>query len=219
MRCDLERIKGLESVRSSLKEIEKVLIDQIVRREKLLKDSRDVVTSSSRAIVNLHNARLKEAEDELKKARRVLSKLRKVGKGPISRYLLAPETEYVEACVVNAIVRGEDVPSITSLNSSPESYVLGLLDSIGELKRLVLDSIMHGNLARAKKYFKAMEEIYSLLSPFAVFDHVVNGARRKIDVARILIEDTRGVLTEETRRERLVSSMERLYREIQGNER
>ncbi len=57
---------------------------------------------------------------------------------------------------------------------------------------------------------RLMEQFYALLSPFAVFDNVVNGVRRKIDVARMVTEDTRGILAEETRRQVLLSSMERL---------
>jgi len=66
----------------------------------------------------------------------------------------------------------------------------------------------------ARRHFEEMEELYSILSPFAAYDHVVNGAKRKIDVARILVEDTRGVLTEEIRRESLVSSMEKLNKKL-----
>ena len=59
-----------------------------------------------------------------------------------------------------------------------------------------------------------MEELYAVLSPFAVFDNVVNGVRRKIDVARMITEDTRGILAEETRRQVLLSSIERLEKKV-----
>src|SRR5207245_11324700 len=90
----------------------------------------------------------------------------------------------------------------------------GLLVSVGELKRDVLDWIMKGKGMVARKHFAEMQELYAALSPFASYDHLVNGARRKIDVARMIVEDTRGVLTEETRREKLVSSMERLQKRL-----
>ncbi|MDA4127976.1 MAG: RNA-binding protein [Thaumarchaeota archaeon] len=205
----------MDRVRASLHEVEKVLQNQVDRRERLLKEGRDVISSSSRAIVNLHNRKFSEADKELSSARRLLADLRKVGSGSVERYLISPEAEFVEASVVSALVRGKAAPSRASLGTSPEAYVLGLLDSVGELKRQVLDSIMAGNVRKAKRHFASMEELYSLVSPFAVYDHVVNGARRKIDVARMLVEDTRGVLTEETRRDRLVSSMDRLYKKLE----
>ena len=89
------------------------------------------------------------------------------------------------------------------------------LRSVGELKRLVLASIMEGNITRARRHFASMEELCSVCSPLAVYDHVVNGARRKIDVARMLVEDTRGLLTEETRREAVILSMGRLQKKLE----
>jgi len=204
----------LESVRASLKSAGRALQDQVERRERLITESREVISSCSRSIIDMHNGKPAEAARELTKARRLLKELKRVGRGQVSRYLIPPEAEFVEASVFYALLTDSPIPTISSLNSSPEAYVLGLLDTIGELKRGVLDSIMNGRAKVARKRFSEMEQLYSLASPFAVYDHVVSGARRKIDVARILVEDTRGVLTEEIRRERLVSSMERLHKKL-----
>ena len=204
----------MENVKASLKRIERTLQDQLGRRERLIKESRDVISSCARSIINLHNGKPADAAKELAKARRLLNELKKASAGQVARYLVSPEAEFVEASVVYALVRGRPVPSITTLDAGPEAYVLGLLDSVGELKRQVLDSIMNGKVKTARKHFAEMQELYSVLSPFAAYEHVVNGAKRKIDVARILVEDTRGVLTEEIRRERLVSSMEKLNKRV-----
>ena len=67
-----------------------------------------------------------------------------------------------------------------------------------------------------KEYFAAIEELYSRLSAFAVFDNVVGGVRRKIDVARMITEDSRGILAEETRRDALLSSIKTLEADIRG---
>jgi len=204
----------LEKVKASLKSIERSLQDLAARRERLIKESRDVIASCSRCIINLHNDKPAEAAGELANARRILGGLKKAASAQLLRYLVPPEAEFVEASVVFALIRGRPIPSISTLDSSPEAYILGLLDSIGELKREVLDSIMHGRAMMARKHFEEMEELYSMLSPFASYDHLVNGARRKIDVARMIVEDTRGVLTEESGREKLVSSMERLQKKL-----
>lgn len=209
----------MEGVRGSVKGMESHFSDQLERRDKVLKESRDVITSSSRAIINVHTGRMKEAEKELSRANSLLRSLKKSGEGSVSRYLVSPEAEYVEASSVLALAKGRPVPSRETLGASPEAYLLGLLDTVGELKRLVLDSIMRRKLARARRYFDVMEELYSICSPLAVYDHVVNGARRKIDVARMLVEDTRGLITEETRRESVSSSMARLEKKLDGGHR
>ncbi|HME19145.1 MAG TPA: RNA-binding protein [Nitrososphaerales archaeon] len=203
-----------DDLKLSLKDVESHLSDQLERRETLLRESRDVISSCSRAIISVHNGRGAEAVGELRAAKAKLESLRKSGGGPLSRYLISPETEYVEASAVLALAKGHPVPTRASLGASPEAYLLGLLDTVGELKRLVLDSIMKGNASTADRHFRSMEVLYSSCSPLAVYDHVANGARRKIDVARMLVEDTRGLMTEELRRESLSSSMRRLERRL-----
>jgi translin len=187
---------------------------QLERRDRVLKESRDVISASSRAIIDVHTGKMKDAEKELMTAKTLLASLKKSSDGSVSRYLVSPEAELVEASAVIALAKGKPVPSMDSLGASPEAYLLGLLDAIGELKRLILDSILQRKLARAKGYFRVMEDLYSLCSPLAVYDHVVNGARRKIDVARMLVEDTRGLLAEEIGRESVSNSMARLEKKL-----
>ncbi len=91
-----------------------------------------------------------------------------------------------------------------------ESYVLGLLDCVGELRRNIYDRIRTGNLEEAKKTFDLMEDLYLELYPFASFDKVVKEARRKLDVDRILVEETRTALTEEIRRQELIDTIKKI---------
>lgn len=209
----------MDEVRKSLKSMEARFSDQLGRRDKVLKDSRDVIAASSRAIINVHTGKMKEAEKELLNAKSLLGSLKRASDGSASRYLVSPEAEFVEASTALALAKDRPVPSMEALGASPEAYLLGLLDAVGELKRLVLDSILQRKLARAKSYFGVMEELYSLCSPLAVYDHVVNGARRKIDVARMLVEDTRGLLAEEMGRESVSTSMARLEKKLGGKAR
>jgi len=207
-------MKNLEGASSSLKTIEKELQSVLERRERILKNTRDAILACSRAIVAAHAGKLEEAEEETEVARKVLLGIRKDAGGSLGRYLTSPEAEFVEASAVFALVRGKAVPDAGSLHVSSEAYLLGLLDTVGELKRLLLVSLTKGRVKDAERYFGQMEELYSVLSPFAVFDNVVGGVRRKIDVARMITEDTRGVLAEEARRESLLASMESLRKRI-----
>lgn len=201
---------SLKNAEDSLAEIERSLQQTLDRRERLLKVSRDVILSCSRAIVLLHAGKKAEASEETRKAKALLDEMKKDAKGSLARYLVSPETEFVEATVVEAIVSGKRVPTIADLSVSDEAYLLGLLDTVGELKRMLLVSITQGKTRKASEYFAMIEKLYAVLSPFAVFDNVVNGVRRKIDVARMITEDTRGIVAEETRREVLMDSLDRL---------
>lgn len=197
-------------IEGSIKDIEGELQAVLDKREAILKETRDSISSCSKAIIHIHTGKRREAEKEIAEAKRALLELRKKAQGNLARYLVSPEAEYVEAVSVQSIVSGRRIPAAESLGVSSEAYLLGLLDVVGELKRLLLDSMMEGETAKARKYFAEMEGLYSVLAPFAVFDHVVNGIRRKIDVARILTEDVRGIMAEEARRGNLVSSMQKL---------
>lgn len=206
----------MEELDASIKEMESKFSDQLERREHILKGSRDVIASCSKAIIDVHTGRMKEADKQLSSARSLLNDLKKSGDGSVSRYLVSPEAEFVEASSVLALAKGKPIPSIKALGASPDAYLLGLLDTVGELKRLVLDSVMHGKATKARRYFEVMEGIYSACTPLAVFDHVANGARRKIDVARMLVEDTRGLMTEESRRQSMSASMAKLEKRLDG---
>jgi translin len=200
----------------SLKGIEGNLQEVLLRREKILKTSRDCISFCSKAIVHLHTGKTGEAQREIQEAEKILKSLRKeAGAGTLSRYLASPEAEFVEASSVEAIVLGRPIPRADELGVSGEGYLLGLLDTVGEVKRLLLDAIMRSEIEKARGYFELMEGLYSALAPFAVFDNVVNGVRRKIDVARMLTEDVRGVMAEEARRSTLVSSMQDLQASLE----
>ncbi len=209
----------MEEVRRSLKSMESTFSAQLERRDRVLKDSRDVISACSRTIIYVHTGKAEEAGKELSRAKSLLGSLKKSSGGSASRYVISPEAEFVEASAVVALASGKPVPSIESLGASPEAYLLGLLDAVGELKRLVLDSIMQRKLAKAKRYFGVMQDLYSLCSPMAAYDHVVNGTRRKIDVARMLVEDTRGLLAEEMGRDSVSTSMARLEKKLAGRAR
>jgi len=204
-------------VEESLKSIEENLHEVLGRRERILKTSRDCISLCSKAIVHLHTGKRAEAQGEIKEAEKILKGLRKeAGASSLSRYLASPEAEFVEASCVEAIVLGKPIPRAMDLGVSGEGYLMGLLDTVGEVKRLLLDAIMRSEIERARKYFELMEGLYSVLSPFAVFDNVVNGLRRKIDVARILTEDVRGIMAEEARRSNLIVSMNDLQSSLEG---
>ena len=204
----------MDRVKKSLKGMEARFSDQLQKRDRVLKESRDVISACSRSIIDVHTGRMKEAERGVAQAKSLLESLKKSSDCSVARYLVSPEAEFVEASAVLSLAGDRPVPSMDALGASPEAYLLGLLDAVGELKRLVLDSILQRRLAKARRYFGVMEELYSLCAPLAVYDHVVNGARRKIDVARMLVENTRGLLAEEIGREAVSASMARLEKKL-----
>ena len=198
---------ALKNVKSSLKGISKSLKTSNESREFLIKNTRDVVILCSHSIIAAHKGDLKLARQKIKKAESVLKVNQKKAKNEFKKYLITPEQEFVEAHSFLAIVENKEIPSLKSLRVSEEAYILGLLDCIGELKRFVLDNIRNGELKKADRIFNVMENLYQTLYPFAMYDKIVREARRKLDVNRVLVEETRAVITEEIRRNHFVKAL------------
>lgn len=199
---------GNNNIQSSLEEIDRQLKDIQERREKLIKGTRDSVMLASKSIVAMHHGRLEEAKSQMAQARSSLDKLRAYAKEDLYRYIAVSEQEIVEAYALKAVMEGEQIPSMKDLGVSGPSYLTGLLDCVGEIKRLVYDRMRSGNEKDAESLFATMEEIYNAVYPFAAYDNVVGGGlRKKLDVARMLIEDIRAVVTEESRRKALMDAV------------
>ena len=197
----------LKNVKSSLQGISKSLQTSNASREFLIKNTRDVVILCSNSIIASHKGDLRLAREKIKKAEAVLKVNQKKAKNNFKKYLITPEQEFVEAHSFLAIVENKEIPSLKSLKVSEESYILGLLDCIGELKRFVLDNIRNDQLKKADRIFNVMENLYQALYPFAMYDKIVKETRRKLDVNRILVEETRAVITEEIRRNHFVKAL------------
>ena len=146
---------------------------------------------------------------KIARAKSELAKLKQRTGGDLIRYIITPEQELVEAESLLAVIEGKEIPSVKTLKVSDESYILGLLECIGQLKRQVIDKIRVGDSKRATQLFDTMENLYLLLYPFASYDKIVKETRRKLDVNRMLVEETRSVLTEEIRRQELIKAIKK----------
>jgi translin len=201
---------------TSLAEIDTNLKDIQERREKLIKGTRDVILLCSKSIIALHHGDPDHARHGMQQAKTMLEDLRTVARNDLSRYLAVSEQELVEAYALAAVMENKDLPSIADIGVAGESYLTGLLDCVGEIKRLVYDRMRSGNAQDAVKLFSTMEVIYGAVYPFAAYDNIVSGLRKKLDVARMLIEDIRAVVTEESRRKAMIDAIERFENKTSG---
>jgi translin len=204
----------MSGTQSSLAEINEKLKDMQDPREKLIKGTRDVVMLCSKSIVAMHHSQLEDAKSKMDQAKTMLEEFRKYARQDLYRYIAVAEQELVEAYALRAVMDHKPMPSMKDLDVTGESYLTGLLDCVGEIKRLVYDRMSSGNEEDAEKLFATMEEIYNAIYPFAVYDNIVSGLRRKLDVARMLIEDIRATVTEESRRKALIEAVDSFEKRI-----
>lgn len=165
-------------------------------REKALAGSRKVIRSCANAIRAIHRhewdeaARLTdEAETLLREAEEALRPFPEIF---YVGFLQDAQVEYVEARCTYAIIRGEPFPTPQDLGIGEAPYLNGLGDVVGELRRHILDLMRHGELQRCEELLDAMDDIYALLTTIDYPDAITGGLRRRTDVARSLMERTRG---------------------------
>ncbi len=201
-------------IQGSLEEIDKSLKDVQDRREKLIKGTRDVVMLCSKSIVAMHHNQLDDAQSKMDQAKAMLAEFRDYAQQDLYRYISVAEQELVEAYALRSVMEDKPMPSMRELGVIGESYLTGLLDCVGEIKRLIYDRMRSGKGKDAEKLFATMEEIYNAIYPFAVYDNIVSGLRKKLDVARMLIEDIRATVTEESRRKALIEAVSSFEKKI-----
>jgi translin len=200
----------LKNVKPSLNKIAKSLTEVQDAREFLLKNTREIIILCSKSIISVHSGDMKLAKNNLRQADALLKKYKKKATPDLLRYMITPEQEFVEAASLIAIVEKKEIPSEIKLGVMQESYVLGLMDCVGELKRMSFDKIRIGDIDNALRVFEIMENLYLHLYPFSMYDKVLKEARRKIDVDRILVDDVRGAITEEKRRSELIKALNKI---------
>jgi translin len=177
-----------------------------ISRETLIKETREVISLCSKAIILLHSNKTPEAEILLDKSYLLIKNLKNYVIFDLERYLWPAEQEYVEALVLKEILTKK--PSLSShedMNVSLNAYVTGLLDCIGEIKRMIYDHLRKNNFDFSLSLFEIMQSIYSLIYPFSIYDNIVPGVRKKLDVSKRIIEDVRVTMTEEYRRTAFLS--------------
>lgn len=200
---------------SSLSEIARDFDEVVRRRERLIKDTRVVIASCGKAIVCIHASNFSEAIELGDDSKARLTALRRVASSDLRKYLLPAEQEFVEFSTLLSLRIGRKIPSRKQLMVGQLSYILGLLDVIGELKRSVFDAIREDKFSTAQELFADMERLHLILSPFALYENVAQGVRHKIDVSRMLIEDSRATITEEVRRRVFIIAINKLSNNLE----
>lgn len=208
----------LSNIQSDVEKINIKFKDIEERRNAIIKGTRDATILCSKAIVSLHSHKKEESLEYIEKAKKLLQEFKELGKDDLQKYLYIAEQEYVEAFCLFSIAENYDIPGMKTLDVSDISYVMGLLDCIGEIKRMIIDKIRSEGTSNVNTLFELMDKIYGIIYPLAVYDNLMPGLRKKLDVSRILIENVRAIITEEQRRTRMIDIIEQFEKKIMANE-
>ena len=204
--------------RKDLNAIQKGLSQLDRTREKILDLSRAATRLASSSILEIHRGDMKAADSTIEKAEITLQEIEKVSEAAPdlrgSNGVLVAFQEYVEAITLRNVAREGGIVSIADSKADHRSYMLGLLDAVGEFRRMALNSLRKGDVGKAEKLLDSMEGIYDDLQ---TLEHtsIVPTFRVKMDAARRIIETTRGDVVTEVRRFSLEKALDRLEKKIE----
>lgn len=200
-------------MKTVLNAVKEELVQKDKLRENAQEDMRKATSLSKQAILRIHQKKFAEAKKLLKDATEAISRLQGLAEAyPEIIYggmFSAARQEYAEANIFLRLIEESRFVSPKEINVPGVDYVLGLADAIGEYRRLTLDALREGNVAKGEKCLELMDEIYVELMGMDEAYMLVPGLRRKCDVARKIIEITRGDITQEVRRKSLEDHLRR----------
>ncbi|MFN2121597.1 MAG: haloacid dehalogenase [Anaerolineales bacterium] len=190
------------------------------KRDEALAHARQLTRACSLAIRAVHR-------DELDAMQQHLAEARQLADGLINGLAAHPDLyhagytqdalkEFVEASVTCALIQNQPLQTPDELGVMGATYLNGLAEVVGELRRRTLDILRHGYSQEAERLLGIMDEIYSVLVTMDYPDAITNGLRRQTDLARGIVEKTRGDVTFSLRGQHLEQAIGQLRHGLEG---
>jgi translin len=188
-------------------------------RDRALSQTRTLVRHCAHAIRAVHRDESDLAQQDLALAQDLVKTLQSdLSAYPdlyFAGYTQDALKEYAEASIFHSLVLSDNLPDPEDLGLEFSTYLLGLAEVTGELRRRCLDNLRHGNGGQAEKLLGYMDDIYAILITMDYPEAITGGLRRVTDMVRGITERTRGDLTISLRQEQLERRMHHLEEHLQ----
>ncbi len=191
-----ELIEDLEAMAAKLRP---GFVAEDEAREKALRSCRQVIRYSADAIRAVHRQEYDKARRLLSSAHELLRQLNdELSQYPrllYSGFVHDAQKEFAEGHITLAVITGEHLPQPETLGVSNVAYLDGLGESVGEIRRYILDNLRRGDFSRCEELLTVMDEIHGILMTMDFPELLAHGLKRTTDAVRAIIERTRGDLT------------------------
>ncbi len=188
-------------------------------RERALPKSRTAIRYCANSIRATHRQEFQAAAELLRHADLLLvemtADLREHQDIYFAGFLQDAQKEYAEAATFLALAQHRAVPLASDLSIDWVPYLNGLGETVGELRRYLLDQLRRGNIETCETLLGYMDDIYALLITIDYPDAITGGLRRTTDAARGILEKTRGDLTIAVGQDQLQQTLLTLQRELE----
>jgi translin len=193
----------------------------MVARERALAASRSAIRSSANCIRALHRGDRVRAAELMEQARAAVADgvAAAADQPDVAQggFLQDAMKEYTEARFTELIIDGSsEVPTPADLGVELAPYLNGMSEAVGEARREILDLLRKGDVANSERMLGAMEDIYGLLATMDYPDAITGNLRRSTDVARSIMEKTRGDLSLSLVQRNLIDALDRHAQAVLG---
>lgn len=198
----------------SMQKIKLMLEEEDKIRDSVLQQQRRIIRICSEGIKSVHRKEFDIADEKIALAKKMLKEVLTMVKGSNSlecwRGLNDAAQELGEAIFISSIIRNDEIPSVEDCQISFTSYMLAASDTIGELRRFMMDSLRTNDFENAQRAFEYMNYLYSELMTIDYTKMLVGPLRSKLDAARNLVNRTRSDLINAKQAFELKESMSNL---------
>ena len=197
----------MEKLEQIIEEIHHTFEIRTKARDEALKQARRLTRFCANAIRAVHRDECELAREHLGNAQTLVDSLKEnLSEHPdlyFAGYTQDSLKEFVEASITYALLNNHPLPTPEDLEVEHATYLKGLAEVPGELRRKCLDILRHGHSEQAEILLGYMDNIYGVLVTMDYPDAITGGLRRLTDIVRAITERTRGDLTLSLRQERL----------------
>lgn len=213
-------MKKFEEIGNILNDVFSELDEYMLKRENVLRETRDIL-GLCREVINLtHLRRLEELVDVVNRLNNgvsaLLSKIKNEPKLYYSGSLRDILKEYVEAILLYDFItkfhKGENWKMIKprELGVPPEAFLMGVMDFLGELKREVVYYIRERDFNSAWQIFEYMTFIFSQLDKKILLNAVIPGYKSRIDSLKRMIVSTEEFILKIENENRIIDKLSNL---------
>jgi translin len=205
--------KIIDSIRNELEKEDSV-------KEELVEKARLGIRTCGDAIIYAHRNNLDKSKKNIEKAKELIKDINNIlNKLPsATNFSIINDfyQEFAEAKLFIDFLEKNLYTDHIKFEISSRAFVLGLADLIGELRRYVLNSIRKEKIEEAEYALDVMEEIFDSIYNLETPKSLLSGLRRKCDIARGIIEKTRGDVTNAINSSRLTKQLKNFQNKIEN---
>ncbi len=101
--------------------------------------------------------------------------------------------EVAEETILKSVLNGHGLPDLIEVGVSERAYILGACDTVGELRRVILNKLLKKDLNGALSLYDEMKGLSHLVGGFTYPSGMIP-LKKKQDVVRALMDRTAGEL-------------------------